>query len=804
MKVSLNWLKDYVDIDMTAEELSRFLTMRGFEVDSIEAVGQGLEPIVVARILNVKPHPEADRLFLCDVDTGQGVYQVVCGAPNVKEDLLLPMALPGVKLPDGRMIEKEKIRGQVSFGMLLAEDELGLTDDHTGIMVLPSDIEPGTSLPGAYPVEDWVIEFEITPNRPDGACVMGIAREIAAGTGQALRMPSIAFREEGPAIDELTSVKIQDPLGCPRYTAGMIQNVTSRPSPFWMRVRLHLAGVRSINSLVDVTNFVMLEMNQPLHAFDYDRLRENRIVVKRAADGERFTTLDGETRTLSRENLMICDGERAVGLAGVMGGLNSEIFEGTKNVLLESAFFDPVTIRRGAKRIGLSTEASYRFERGIDIGGTKTALKRALSLMAELAGGKIVTGCVDNYPKPFESPVIDFRVDKTNDFLGTSISRDAMAGYLKALEMSVEEIDEKSLQVRPPTFRVDISREVDLMEEVARLDGYDNVPVSYPIVKATDAAALPEWALGDQVRDVMVGFGFTEVITYSFTSPDAVEKLGVKGESPLRSFVEIMNPLTREQSVMRTSLVPGLLEMLRNNMLHDERNLKLYEWGKVFIHREGNPLPDERLSFAAVITGMFLPKTWYNQERRVDFYDMKGMAEGLLRAIGLKDAVFQRMPEAAGCYAKEACRIFCSDSAIGQVGRISQNVMAAYDLEGESVYLLELEIQSLLKHLAGKKIFHPIAKFPAVYRDISMIVNRGIESATMLEIMEKEGGDLLESVHIFDFYEGKGIDPSEKALAFRICYRSETETLDGERVNRLHEAVIEKVRQETGGRLREA
>ena len=457
MRVSLNWLKDYVDLDMPAKELAEHLTMSGLEVEALEPLGQSIQDILVAKILSMKRHPGADRLFICHMDTGDGEVPVVCSAPNLMAGAMVPMALPGTQLPGGMIVEESQIRGERSVGMLLAEDEMGLTDDHTGIMILPTDLSPGAKVPEVVPLEDWVFDISITPNRPDCACVMGIAREIAALTSQKLRHPEIKIAEGNTPIEDLTHVTIVDPEGCPRYAAGMIQGVELRPSPFWMRYRLHASGVRSINNVVDVTNYVLLEVGQPLHAFDYDRLRENRIVVKRAEDGEIFSTLDGQSHTLDREILMICDGERSVAVAGIMGGLNSEIFAGSTNVLVESAYFDPITIRRGSKKLGLSTEASYRFERGIDIEGVITALRRALMLIHQLAGGEIINGLIDNYPKPFSPPVIDLRIDKTNDFLGTALSQDTIAGYLRALELHVETVEPNLIRVTPPPYRVDIT-----------------------------------------------------------------------------------------------------------------------------------------------------------------------------------------------------------------------------------------------------------------------------------------------------------------------------------------------------------
>ena len=803
MKLSLNWLKDYVDIQMSPNKLGQLLTMNGLEVEGIMAVGQSLEDIVVARIVAVKPHPGADSLFVCKVDTGGDTMQTVCGATNVKEGILAPFALPGAKLPDGTIIREDQIRGEISTGMLLAEDEMGLTDDHTGIMILAPDAVPGKPLPSVFPFADQVFDVDITPNRPDCSCVLGIAREIAAATGQRLKLPNIEIHDAGPAIEQLSSVTITDPSGCPRYAAGLIQGVGLGPSPFWMRYRLHLSGIRSISNIVDVTNYVMMEMGQPLHAFDYNRLRENRIVVRRAMEGEIFTTLDGETHKLNSENLMICDGERPVALAGIMGGLNSEIFSGTEDVLIESAFFDPVTIRRGSKRLGLATEASYRFERGADIGGATTALKRAISLISQLAGGKVAAGFIDNYPKTHSPPVIDLRIDKTNRLLGTGLSRNAIGGYLRALEMDVQDINENELKVIPPSFRVDIARDVDLMEEVARLSGYDNIPVTYPIIRPSEKVEDPELLVCEQIRSITVGMGFTEIITYGFISPDSADKLGAKAGNTLRSFVKLLNPLTVDQSVMRTSLIPGLLATVKTNILHDERDLKLFELGKVFIANEEAELPFEKIHLAGLMTGLYRRKAWKCDERYVDFWDIKGAVEVILKELGIKEVMFQKKTGIPGYDTDRCSGILCSGSFVGYLGQVSPVVMEAYDLAKEDAYLFEIDIETLLQNISGPTKFRPVAKFPAVNRDISIIVERQLESAGIMEIIKREGGELVESVNIFDVYEGKNIDPSEKAVALSIRYRSKHRTLDGEEANRLHESIIEKIRQETGGRLRE-
>jgi phenylalanyl-tRNA synthetase beta chain len=809
MKLSLNWLKDYIEIEMPIDDLSHLLTMAGLEVEGIEPTGQSLDDIIVAKILEVAPHPKADRLSVCQIDVGKETVQVVCGAPNLEVESRVPFIPAGKILPNGLVIKESKLRGIMSKGMLLAEDEMGLTDDHTGIMILPANLDPGAPLSSSasmvdpLSLSDWVFDLSITPNRPDWASVLGVAREVAAITGVTLKRPEINLDEGRSPINDLTSVTVNDPVACPRYAAGVIQGVELGPAPFWIRYRLFMSGIRSINNIVDVTNYVLMEMGQPLHAFDYNRLRENRIEVRRAKEGEIFSTLDGESRTLNSEALMICDGERPVALAGIMGGLNSEIFEGTKDVLLESAFFDPVTIRRGSKRLGLSTEASYRFERGADIEGVKTALNRAMSLISDLAGGRLASGIIDNYPETYCPPEIKLRVDKTNRVLGTTLSKDIISGHLKALEMDVRDVDENELTIKPPSFRVDIAREADLIEEVARLFGYENIPVTYPSISPGRIGETPELVLRDQIRSIMVGLGFTEIITYSFISPDSADIIGAEEKSPLRSFVHLLNPLTVDQSVMRTSLVPGVLNTVKTNISHDEKDMRLFEWGKVFYHRKGEQQPHEKIFLTAIMTGLHKQKTWYGEERYVDFFDIKGVVEVLLKGLGLEEIAFQNEGNMQGYDPEYSSRVYCSDSPIGQMGRVASKVMEAYGLEKENAYMVEFDIETLLKQVPGTKTFQTFARFPAVYRDISLLVNRGIESARIIEIIKQRGGELFESVQIFDLYEGERLDPSEKALAFRICYRSKDGTLDGGEINQLHEFVIDSIRKETGGRLRE-
>lgn len=804
MKLSLNWLKEYVDIELSPEELCHRLTMAGLEVEELEHLGQISEKVIVAKVVSAKKHPDADRLTVCDVDTGSGIVQVVCGAPNVTEGCLTAMALVGARLPGGTKVKEGKLRGELSSGILLAEDELGLTDDHTGIMILPPDLETGMPLVKALNLDDWAIDISLTPNRPDCASVIGIAREVAALTGKELHLPEISYSEDGPPISEMAGVDVEDREGCPRYAAGMIQDVKTAASPFWMRYRLYVSGVRSINNIVDISNYVLLETGQPLHTFDYSQLEEHRIVVARANDGDKFFTLDGKERTLNKGHLMICDGKKPVGVAGIMGGLNSEISDSSSSILIESAYFNPVVIRKGAKSLGISSEASYRFERGIDIEGVIYALQRALMLCLELAGGAVNRGIIDIYPEKYVSPSIDLRIAKTNAFLGSDISRPEMISYLKSLQMAVNEKNADTVQVIPPTYRVDLLREIDLVEEVARMSGYDNITVTTPSIRPSSKRDLPSLGMHDKVCEVLAGMGFSEIITYSFISPESAELLGASEESDIRRFVSLMNPLTTEQSVMRTSLLPGLISTVKENLAHGEPNLKLFEWGKIYLKDDSMELPVERLNLSGIMNGSYDSKKWHNELRPVDFYDIKGAVEVLLKSAGLTGYQFKKdmMPET---YDKDcSCSICLNEVSIGHLGRLNPDIPGRCDIKSDNLFIFEIDVDTLLEALPDNRAsYKSYGKYPAVFRDISIIVDKKVESGKILYIINKVGGSLVESAELIGIFKGEKLGASRKSLTYRISYRSNEGTLDGDHVNSLTEKVIKSLMEETGGTLSE-
>ena len=798
MKVSRSWLKDYVAINMDPEQLAEALTMAGLEVESISDRYGYLDSVVVGRIDQVKPHPNADKLTICRVHTKDRDWSVVCGAPNVREGMLAPLAKPGTVLPEGFQLGKSIIRGESSEGMLCSEAELGLGIDKSGIMALDSSLNAGDGLAVALGLSDAVFELDLTPNRPDCLSVIGIAREIAAIQKTPLNYPDYTIEDKADTIHKISSVKIEAPDHCPRYSARLVENVTVKTSPFWLQDRLLSIGLRPINNIVDITNFVMMETGQPLHAFDFDFLTENRIVVRTAAEDEKFVTLDEKQRTLGAEMLMICDGAIAVGVGGVMGGLNSEIEAATTRVLIEGAYFNPVSIRKTSKKLGLGTDASHRFERGVDPEGTVRAVNRAAKLMVELGGGSLVEGIIDEYPNPQTVKSVDLSIRRTHRLLGIKPDAKRIKDLLESIEFKVEKItsedSDKRLNVVPPTFRVDISRPEDLMEEVARLSGYDNIPITFPTMPAEGRTADHYLELRNRIKKLMNGFGFTEAITYSFASELSGNHLRLKAKDARRSFIHILNPLTEDQTVMRTSLVPGLIEAAVYNIARQVKNLKLFEIGKIFIKSDRQDLPLEPEILAALWTGARNDVSWHSREIPSDFYDIKGVAEGLIHALKIEKLRFTKMPAECCDYTRPGytAQILAAGLQVGLVGEIHPRVRGNFDLK-QTAYIFELELDKIISLIPPATGSRSSPRFPAIYRDITVIVDRGIETQTVLEAVDDIGEDLVERLHLFDVFEGDPIAAGKKSVSFRVTYRSSTKTLEDDDVNDLHRAITDKL-----------
>jgi phenylalanyl-tRNA synthetase beta chain len=802
MKVSLNWLKEYVDIRMGAKDLAHLLTMAGLEVGEMTSTGEGLERVVVAQIDSIRKHPNADRLSMVEARTDREKFSVVCGASNIREGQRVPLALIGAKLPKGIEIKKTKIRGTSSDGMLCSEIELGFGQDATGIMILPNDAPLGKELAEALGLKDTILDLSVTPNRPDWLCAIGVAREIAALTRQKMRYPHISLSGQGEEIHRKTSVTLVDPDLCPRYVARMVEGVKIGPSPQWMRDRLEKVGVRSINSVVDVTNYVMMEQGQPLHAFDFSLLEEGRIVVRRALENEAFITLDGANRVMRSQDLMICDGKRPVAIAGVMGGLNSEIKEDTTTVLLESAYFDPANNRRTSKRLGLETEAAYRFGRGIDYGGCLVAANRATQLIQEFAGGKVVEGAIDAYPVFLQPKTISLRISRVNEMLGTKIPGPKVRSYLEGLELKVQEERENLLTVTPPSFRGDLEREIDLIEEIARMDGYENIPIALPSSSSFPVGRNREVLLERKAKEVLIHYGFHEVITYSFVSPTWNDLIGLPPEDNRGKPLRILNPLTEDFSVMRTTLVPGLLETARYNLSRTNMNLKVFELRKIFLHDAEERLPRELRHLAGLATGYVEEPHWTSQPRPVDFYDIKGCIDALLDAFQIQGVSFERTEEVPYLHPGRSARLLFGGEIMGVLGEIHPEVMSRYDIP-EKAYLFEVNFEPFLQSGKEEKRFQTLPRFPAVYRDLSLVVDASLEAGNLAEAIWASREPYIDEVKLFDVYQKAPIPEGKKGVSYRIRYRADDRTLTDEEVNLYHQEVTARLKEFFGVELRQ-
>ncbi|GAB4255918.1 MAG: phenylalanine--tRNA ligase subunit beta [Deferrisomatales bacterium] len=803
MRVSLNWLRSYVDVDLAPEDLAHRLTMAGLEVSSLEPLGEGIDEVVVGQVAEVGPHPNADRLKLCRVTDGSDTYEIVCGASNMAPGDKVALARVGTRLPGGVKIKKSKIRGQTSWGMMCSERELALGEDHSGILILPPDAPLGAPVTEVLDLPDWILEVDLTPNRADCLSVVGVAREVAAITSVALRLPEPRVPETGGPVEAETSVEIRAPGLCHRYAARVIRGVRIGPSPGWMRRRLEALGVRSINNVVDVTNYVLLELGHPLHAFDLNRLSGGRIVVQKAREGEVFTTLDGQERVLDAECLMICDAERPVALAGIMGGLNSEVQDDTVDVLLESAYFEPRNIRRTAKKLGLSTEASYRFERGTDIEGLLRALDRCAELVAELAGGTVARGVWDAYPRPHEPVEVVLRLPKVEAVLGVEVPAERAVGHLERLGIQVLGRDGERVRVRIPTHRVDLEREIDLIEEVARLEGYEAVPTTLPRVPMAGEPLPPAARLADRARDALCACGLREAITYSFVDPGDDDRLGLPEGHPLRSKVELANPLSRETGVMRTSLLPGLLRAAGQNLRRQARDVRLFEVGRTFHPQPGGPLPREVLRAAGVLTGRREPLGWWHKGEAADFYDAKGVAEQVLEALGAAGTRFEAAPDLPWLHPGQAARIQGGGELLGWLGQVHPLRLESYDLGGP-VFAFELDLDAVARVAREPGPFTGLARYPAVERDLAIVVDREVAVQAVVDAIASVESPLVRSAVLFDCFEGGRLPPGKVSMAFRVTYRSEERTLTEADVTATEGELLARLQERVGAQLRQA
>jgi phenylalanyl-tRNA synthetase beta chain len=794
MKVSLSWLKTFIPIEMDARELADALTMAGLEVDALADRYAYLDSVRVGRITAIEDHPNADRLKICNVDIKDRKLSIVCGAPNVEEGMLAPVALPGTRFPNDTVLEKGIIRGVASEGMLCSEAELELGLDTSGIMTLKNGLTVGENLAKALQLSDATIEMDLTPNRPDCLSIIGTAREVGAIQKKQITYPDVSLHDSREDIRAYTSVTVEAPVLCPRYAARLVENITVAPSPFWLQDRLRSVGLRPINNIVDITNFVLMEYGQPLHAFDFDQLAENRIVVRAADAGESFTTLDEKERQLSKDTLLICDGEKPVGIAGVMGGLNSEIEDSTTRVLIESAYFNPASIRKTSKQLGLNTDASHRFERGIDPLVTLTALDRAAQLMVEYGGGTLVQGTIDVCNQIPESPTISLSVRETNRLLGTNFNRNDIQDFLLSIEFKVDADGNDVLLVTPPSYRVDIKRPEDLMEEVARLSGYNNIPTTSPLIPADIRKSVKLIDKRTRIQQIMTGFGFTEAINYSFMDTSDCDRLRLVPKDPKRNLLEILNPLTEDQTVMRSSLIPGLIGSTRRNLSQQMRNCRLFEIGKIFIAQAKNSLPEEIEILSGIWTGARIDPLWNIKEAACDFFDIKGVAEGFFAALKVDNIQYTTLPDDQCRYVRPgfSAQIMRDREPYGIIGELHPRVLRNFDLK-QTAFIFEVNLNRLYGIIPDTKQSKHIPRYPFVTRDITVIIDKDIEANCLLDFVKEMNYKLVEKLHLFDMFTGKQIPTGKKSISFRVIYRSHEETLEDEVVNRLHKEISDKL-----------
>jgi phenylalanyl-tRNA synthetase beta chain len=807
MIVTHKWLKEFVDFDLSAEELSHRLTMTGLEVDYMEEIGSGLDSVIVARLNSVDPHPQADRLTVCQVDTGSEVVPVVCGATNHKSGDLVALAQVSSVLPGDFKIKKSKIRGMESRGMLCSEKELGLAEHSDGIMILPAGLELGTPVFEALDLKDVRYDIGLTPNRADCLSVLGIAREVAAFTSRPLNIPETpVFKPTQEDINAVTSVEIENPDGCPRYMARLIRGVKVGPSPEWLVHRLEAVGMRSINNIVDVTNYVLMELGHPLHAFDFNRLVGKKIIVRRAPQGYRFTTLDGQVHELDSDDVVVCDAEKPVALAGIMGGKNSEVQDDTQDILLESAYFDPRSIRRTSKKTGIHSEASHRFERGADLDMVPLALDRAADLIREITGATVLEHPIDIYPAPVEKRRISITRTRTNALLGLNLGLDDIERLLQSIGLltSKGETDEDALLVTIPLARHDLEREVDLIEEVARLNGYDNIPVTMPVSRVVPPIDTRSIDFVGALRDSVVAQGLREIINYSFESEGVYDNLLLHADDSRRRQVALLNPITADQSVMRTSLVPAMLETLGRNLAYKSTDLGLFELRPVFIPDSGAQA-DERMHLCIALTGKRERLGWAHSADNVDFYDLKGILEVVFEQFNLHTVTF--VPDVPEPYLHpgKSCSIFTRGGnesvKIGTLGELHPQVLENYSIE-QPVYIAELDVMEVFKYSEDRCSFKPISRYPDSYRDSAFLVSEDVSAQQMLEVIDKVKVKYLEEVVLFDLYAGKGIPEGMKSLALRMRYRSGDKTLADEEINSMHAKIIKALHKNLGAEIR--
>lgn len=817
MLASIDWLKKYVDIDVTPEELAERLTRVGLEVESVIHLGGDLEGVVTGKVMEIYRHPNSDHLWVCMMDYGQegGLVQILTGAQNVHQYDIVPVAVVGSRLPksgrnpEGLKLKKAKMRGLDSFGMLCSADELGydskllLPEQREGIFILPPDTPVGADIKEVLGLNDTVLDIDLTANKQDCFCMIGLAREAAAVLGKKMSMPDMSVKEEAEgSANEMAQVEITDGSLCSRFTERVLKNIRIMPSPEWMQNHLRACGMRPINNVVDVTNYVMLELGQPMHAYDYDTIGAHHTIVRRGRDGERFMTLDGQERILDSSMITIADPFHAVGLGGVMGGLETEVTDKTTTVLLEAASFHGPSIRRTSKALGLRSEASGRFERGVDIAGCTNALNRAAHLLEQMGACQTVPGIIDTYPEVYKSAVIRVTPKEINIRIGIEISREEMISILQKLQFGVEE-DGETLVVTAPTWRQDVTCDADISEEIARMHSYDKIESHMPSLALVQGRQAVAEDVRDAIEDYMAASGLDEVMTYTFVHPGNADKLLLPEDDARRTVIKIMNPISDEFSVMRTTMVPSLLATASYNLARQVESVKIFEVGKTFIPKQ-LPLtdfPEEKRVLCAVMSGKRSALTWNGSRENVDFYDMKGVLEGLMSKLSVSD--YELVHETQPYYHPgKSCAVRYHGSIIGYFGELHPTVAGSFSVP-EATYVLELQIAPLVEAATSVPQYRHLPKFPSMSRDIAVVVPKEVTNAELEAVIRSYAGELLRDVRVFDIYTGKQVAEGCKSMAFSLTYQADDRTLTDAEVDASIKKVISEVGEAYKAKLRD-
>ncbi|MCD8175577.1 MAG: phenylalanine--tRNA ligase subunit beta [Phascolarctobacterium sp.] len=796
MLASLEWLKQYVDINISVDELVEKITGIGLEVETVTYLGKGIEGVIIGKVTEIYRHPDSDHLWVCMMDYGQGIVQIITGAQNVHKNDIVPVAVVGSCLPNGMKLKKAKMRGLDSFGMLCSAEELGidskllLPEQRNGIFILPQDTAIGMDIKDVLGLNDVVIEIDLTSNRADCFSIIGLAREIAAVTGCRLKMPDFEVKEvAGGNAADMVAIKIESADLCNRFGVRLLKDIRISPSPEWMQKRLRACGVRPISNVVDVTNYVMLELGQPMHAYDYDKVLGHAIIVRRAVEGEKLVTLDGQERTLNPAMITIADSEHAIGLGGVMGGLETEVTDDTVNVLLEAATFNGASIRRTSRALGLRSEASGRFERGVDTILNHNALNRAANLLENMGACTTVVGIVEAYPKEIELPVIKIATKQINARIGVEISKEEIIKTLTDLDFKVED-EGIALSITVPSWRNDVTCDADISEEIARMHGLEHIQSHLPTLSLAQGHQAVIEDVKDDIQDYMVGVGMSEVMTYSFINPQCFDMLRLLEDDKRRLCIDLLNPITDDFKVMRTTMAASLLNAAAYNLARQQSSVGVFEIGRVYLpdNLPLNEFPEERSMMCAVMSGRRNDLNWCECRDNFDFYDMKGVVEGLLSRLQM-DSYELTLCTVSYLHPGKSCTILIDGEIAGWFGEVHPQVLNSFGLS-QDAYLLEIEIEPLISAAVAVPHYHHLPKYPGMSRDIAVVVPEEVTKDELEQVIRNHGGKYLKNVKIFDVYTGKQVASGCKSMAFNLIYQADDRTLTDTEVDASIKEVI--------------